>query len=215
LLIDGSGNNGFAVAAGTGLQTLTIQNSQFNNNVGDGLQIVDVAAVVFVSVSATGNDPGVFMSGIGSFSDTDGNFSGNDDGGIYLEDVAGDVTLVRTILQDNDANNDGVGDGFNASPNANIHVHMTPAHRLGDRGPERFSVIVQYADGSPASCDVTMGWIPQSPGEGVTNRADSANDVTFLAEKSSRFGVVGVGGVVLPGPGALPFTARDAERREG
>jgi hypothetical protein len=96
-----------------------------------------------------------------------------------------------------------------------IHVHMTPAHRLGDRGPERFSVIVQYADGSPASCDVTMGWIPQSPGEGVTNRADSANDVTLLAEKTSRFGVVGVGGVVLPGPGALPFTARDAERREG
>ena len=61
----------------------------------------------------------MFVNGAGSFHDTDGNFSANDDHGIQLIDIAGNVTLIRTTLEDNDANGDTTGDGLNATANLN------------------------------------------------------------------------------------------------
>jgi autotransporter-associated beta strand protein len=109
----------------TGMPTLpgvSISGGTFNDNGasivgigGDGIALTEVGHVVLTGVTATGNDPGVFVDGAASFSDSDGNYSNNFDHGIQLIDIAGDVTLVRTIADNNDADDDGTGDGLNAT----------------------------------------------------------------------------------------------------
>ncbi|GAB4142186.1 MAG: hypothetical protein Tsb009_12340 [Planctomycetaceae bacterium] len=71
-----------------------------------------VGAITTTGVTATGNDPGILISGAASFTDTDGNYSGNNDGGIFLIDIAGNVSLTRTIADNNDADNNNIGDGL-------------------------------------------------------------------------------------------------------
>ena len=95
--------------------SVNVSNSQFNNNTGEGIELTNAGAVEFTSVTATGNDPGTLINGATSFSDTDGNFSNNDDHGIQLIDISGNVTLIRTTADNNDADNDGIGDGLNAT----------------------------------------------------------------------------------------------------
>jgi len=97
-----------------------ISGGSYSGNASDGVEIVDVGPVTTTNVTATGNDPGVFISGAASYADVDGDFSGNDDHGIQLIDIAGDVTLTRTTANDNDADNDGTGDGLNASDGADL-----------------------------------------------------------------------------------------------
>jgi len=105
--------------------TVIITNWTFNNNgaattTGDGIELNTVGGVATTNVTATGNDPGILINGAASYIDTDGNFSNNDNHGIQLIDIAGNVTLVRTTADDNDANNDGVGDGVNATAVVNV-----------------------------------------------------------------------------------------------
>lgn len=122
---DDNGDDGLRVN-GTGANAVTITGGTFDNNGdiflgGDGIDLRNVGDVIFTGgVQAVGNDPGVLINTAASFSDTDGNFTGNDDHGIRLIDIAGDVTLVRTTLNDNDANNDGTGDGLNATDGADV-----------------------------------------------------------------------------------------------
>jgi hypothetical protein len=101
---------------GSDIGDVNISDSQFNDNgqvnaTGDGIELTTVADVTFTNVTARGNDPGVNIIGAASFSDTSGNFSNNDDHGVLLTDIAGNVTLVRTIADNNDVDNDGLGDG--------------------------------------------------------------------------------------------------------
>lgn len=118
--VDASSNNCDGVRI-ENASSVDISSSTFNNNDadatggGDGIDIRDSGAVTLNDVTANGNDPGIFLSGAASFSDTDGTFSGNALHGIQLIDIAGDVTLVRTRLEDNDADSNLSGDGFNAT----------------------------------------------------------------------------------------------------
>ncbi|MCI0360198.1 MAG: hypothetical protein L0211_17105 [Planctomycetaceae bacterium] len=118
LRIEGAPGDAFTADS---FSSVDIFSSTFSNNLaGDGIHLTNNGAVVFNQVTASGNDPGVFVSGAASFSDTDGVFSNNNDHGIQLIDIAGNVTLVRTIADNNDADNDGTaGDGLNATASLN------------------------------------------------------------------------------------------------
>lgn len=72
--------------------------------------------VALTDVRAAGNGiGGVRFIAVGSFSDTDGVYRNNGDHGIILSDVTGDVTLTGTVLEDNDANGNGYGDGLSVT----------------------------------------------------------------------------------------------------
>lgn len=94
----------------------TVIDSTFSLNGGDGIEIVNSpsAIITFTDVIATRNDPGLMLNGVAAFSDTDGNYSDNDNGGIVLIDIGGSVDLLRTTLNNNDADLDGTGDGLGA-----------------------------------------------------------------------------------------------------
>jgi uncharacterized repeat protein (TIGR01451 family) len=100
------------------LASVVASNSSFNDNAGDGIDIATTGIVILTGVKAMGNLRGVNVSGAASFSDTDGEYSNNDDHGIRLVDIAGDVSLVRTTADNNDADDDGTGDGVNATDSA-------------------------------------------------------------------------------------------------
>lgn len=102
----------------TGGVNLTLSDIEAIDNSGDGIDLEGVGDVVLTNVVATGNDPGLFINGGASLTDTDGVYSGNADHGIQVIDIAGDVTLTRTTLEDNDADNNGTGDGLNATDGA-------------------------------------------------------------------------------------------------
>jgi autotransporter-associated beta strand protein len=114
---NGNGDDGVEI---DGAGAIDFTNVDAANNTGEGVDLASVGAVTFNDVVATGNDPGILVSGATSFSDTDGNFSGNDDHGIRLIDIAGDVTLARTTADNNDADGDGTGDGVNATDGGDL-----------------------------------------------------------------------------------------------
>ena len=101
-------------------------------------------------------------------------YSNNDNHGIQLIDIAGDVTLVRTTVDNNDANNGGIGDGVNAmdgtdgdlvAVGGNLSVQGARLRRLS--GPNDYqrngmavtsvagSVTFQDSTGTVQSMDVT------------------------------------------------------------
>ena len=89
--------------------------SSFNDNNGNGIDIRNVSGGVnLLRVTARGNDPGVSVTNAGSFLDFGGVYQQNDDHGILLTDIAGDAILQNVTLEDNNANQDSVGDGFHA-----------------------------------------------------------------------------------------------------
>lgn len=108
-------NNATNGAQLTSAGAISLTNVSANDNAAHGIDVSNCGTVTFNTVTATGNDPGVLVTGALQFSDTDGVFSNNDDHGIQLIDIAGDVTLVRTVADDNDADTDGTGDGLNAT----------------------------------------------------------------------------------------------------
>ncbi len=95
-------------------------NWTFNNNGDDGIEIRNSGAVSFANVIANGNDPGANIIGVASFTDTNGTYSNNADDGLRLTDVAGNVTLVRTVAENNDADNDFFGAGVRLLDGADV-----------------------------------------------------------------------------------------------
>ncbi len=117
LRIEGAPGDAFTADS---FRSVDIFSSIFSNNTsGDGIHLTNSGDIVFSQVTASGNDPGVFVNGAATYSDTDGNFSNNNTHGIQLIDISGNVTLVRTIADNNDANDGGVGDGLNATAGVN------------------------------------------------------------------------------------------------
>ncbi len=108
-----NGGDGIALTSLSG--AISFAEVTASDNAGDGIDLADVGSVTLKSTTATGNDPGLQVVGAVSFSDTDGNYSENQDHGIKLVDIAGDVTLLRTTANDNDDDNNNLGDGLNAT----------------------------------------------------------------------------------------------------
>jgi hypothetical protein len=177
IVASSNGDDGLVGASLNTAGTVTIQNSTFNDNTGHGVSHTSVGAVSLSSVTAVGNDPGILVSGAASFSDTDGVFTDNDDHGIQLIDIAGNVTLVRTVADDNDADNDGVGDGINATAGGNpvaiggnvlVQGRASATGRSPDSGTRRVRVSVGARSRStipPAWCNrtsspATSGGVP-------------------------------------------------------
>ncbi|MBX3412485.1 MAG: hypothetical protein KF708_07345 [Pirellulales bacterium] len=114
------GGDGAKLTAGG---DVSIDGGSFVNNFGDGAEIDangNVRVDNFTLVS--GNKRGMVVIGAASFSDTDGNYLNNDDGGILLEDIAGNVTLTRTVADNNDFDGNGTGDGVRATKNFNAYA---------------------------------------------------------------------------------------------
>lgn len=99
-------------------QGVTISNSEFRSNDADlngegrGVQLINVGHVALNRVTADGNKLGLAVAKALSVTDDSGTYSNNTDHGLLLSDIAGNVTLTRTILQNNDRNVDGKGDGL-------------------------------------------------------------------------------------------------------
>lgn len=116
--VNASGNTGDGLSASSA-DTVRINGGSFNDNTGDGIDLRNVGDVFTTNVIAVRNDPGLLVSGAASFSDSGGTYSDNDDHGIRLVDISGNVSLIGTTADNNDANNDGIGDGLNATVSLN------------------------------------------------------------------------------------------------
>ncbi|MEZ6132036.1 MAG: spherulation-specific family 4 protein [Planctomycetaceae bacterium] len=109
--VDNNGNSGFNLFNAA---SVTITGGSFSNNAGHGISLESVTDIVTTDVVVTGNAVGMEVLYAQSLTDTDGTYSGNDDDGIRLTDIYRDVTLNRTVLEDNDADNNQIGDGLHA-----------------------------------------------------------------------------------------------------
>ena len=118
--VNGNGIDGTQI---TNIGDVTVIDSTANGNFRDGFHIENAEDVLVDPTEATGNgftgtsDAGIFIDTAASFTDIDGNYSGNVSNGIELIDIAGDVTLTRTTLNDNDADDSGVGSGLSITAN--------------------------------------------------------------------------------------------------
>ena len=90
----------------------SIDNSVFHEN-RIGAHITSGGDVDITKSTLTANQTGAqLVQTRGSFDDVGGDYSGNDDHGIQVWDVLGDITVTGTKLQGNDRDKDGVGDGL-------------------------------------------------------------------------------------------------------
>ncbi|MGF1581029.1 MAG: beta strand repeat-containing protein [Gemmataceae bacterium] len=105
--------------AGVSSATITLQNSvTANQNMSGGVTLEDITGSVTLdtlTVNQNKSSPGLEVRNIDSFQDKNGIYAENDDGGLILQDIANDVILDGTILQNNNANDDSIGDGFQAT----------------------------------------------------------------------------------------------------
>ena len=95
--------------------SIAVNGSTFNANAEHGIKATTIADSVILQRDRRRKRNRRLRRSATSFSDTDGSYIDNDDHGIHLLDIAGNVTLVRTTLDDNDADDDGTGDGLNAT----------------------------------------------------------------------------------------------------
>ncbi|GEM_PF-3160615 len=115
--VTGNEETGVSLSGGD----FTATGGTFSNNGGPGMVLSSMTAVTLNSVTASNNHSllgtayGVLLFSIDSLADTAGIYTSNDDGGISALEVAGNVSLTMTTALNNDADNDGFGDGFNAS----------------------------------------------------------------------------------------------------
>ncbi|MFO0872091.1 MAG: hypothetical protein U0935_24450 [Pirellulales bacterium] len=95
-----------------------VSGGSFSNNLGHGISMSELSGTIeLIGVTANYNQrggAGVSLKRVGSYFDAKGHYQHNADGGIVVAGVVRDVTLVRTIAEDNDEDKDGVGAGFQA-----------------------------------------------------------------------------------------------------
>ncbi len=114
----GNNGHGFALYGGRQVSFTDVHatgNDADGNGNGSGIELQNVGEVIFAQVQANQNAHGLRIDGASSFRDTDGMYTQNDTHGIHLASLSGDVALLRTTLENNDADNDNLGDGLNAS----------------------------------------------------------------------------------------------------
>lgn len=110
-----TGNTGHGANVSNSISDFFTSQSVFNDNGAQGLNITNADRVSLFRTGAARNDRGVVVSGAGAVSAGECFFQDNDDDGIALLDISGDVSLERTTCDNNDADFDGVGDGLNAT----------------------------------------------------------------------------------------------------
>jgi hypothetical protein len=91
---------------------VTITGGSYSDNGGDGIDLDIVGAVIVSGVTGTGNDPGIDINGAPTVDISTSNFSNNDNGGIYVHNITTSVRLTGNTVNENDADQDGNGDGF-------------------------------------------------------------------------------------------------------
>ena len=96
----------------SGATSVAMSGVTANSNNGSGIAL-RAKSISLKKTTATSNGvTGVEVLDAMSFSDTDGNYSGNDQDGLFLGEIKGDAALLRTTLSDNDRDNNGQGDGL-------------------------------------------------------------------------------------------------------
>jgi hypothetical protein len=110
-------------------ESIYVAGGSYSQNLGDGISLVGFSSkVTMESVVASYNvrAAGLRVKDIGALSDLQGVYSENYHGGLIIQDVVGDVTLVRTTADNNDWDNDGVGDGLNISASGDRDTKTPP-----------------------------------------------------------------------------------------
>lgn len=110
-------------ATGNGSANYTITNVVTRANGDDGFDLTQVGDIVFTdSIGSDNLGTGMEINRANSLTDTNGKFNFNNDGGIVTFDILNNAIFTRTILNSNDNNDDGTGDGFNASKSTTAYA---------------------------------------------------------------------------------------------
>ena len=100
--LEGNSNLNAGLSIRNAAGDVQVTNGSYNENGEEGVHIQGATSINFADVNATGNGTGTYVIGATSFTDTDSNFSNNLVYGLELASIANDVTLTRTIANDND-----------------------------------------------------------------------------------------------------------------
>ena len=149
--------------------------------------------IVHRNVIAVDNgEAGVEFKDVTSFTDHSGTYSRNDDGGIRLIDLQGSALLVNTTATENDADNDGLGDGLLLGDSeddtdllgarGNVVVRRSTFGDPTPRGPETQQRGINLFNRIGGDLELRQVRAFGNATEGVL--ADGANSVTVL---NSRF----------------------------
>ena len=83
----------------SGATSVAMSGVTANSNNGSGIAL-RAKSISLKKTTATSNGvTGVEVLDAMSFSDTDGNYSGNDQDGLFLGEIKGDAALLRTTLR--------------------------------------------------------------------------------------------------------------------
>jgi hypothetical protein len=145
-----NGDNGFR---GLNITTaITFVNGTYNDNGtivggGDGIELTNTGPVSTNGVVALRNDPGISVNGAPSFTAIGGNIQFNDDHGIALANISGNVSLTGVVASNNDADFNGAGDGVNISGTFGGNLSVTgggfvDSDGAGGAGSQRFGIRV-------------------------------------------------------------------------
>ncbi len=102
---------------------VTFDNVVIRRSSNNGIQVNGSAMVELTDTISSDNlGYGLLVLDVDQFTDTNGRFNFNNDGGIFANDIAGDVELTRTILNNNDNDDDGTGNGLTVTASGSYAI---------------------------------------------------------------------------------------------
>ncbi|QDT97805.1 golvesin C-terminal-like domain-containing protein [Gimesia aquarii] len=178
------GGDGITVSAAA--TSATIENLTVTGTTGVGILLLGLTGDVFLTnVTSTFNDIGVVASNVNNFTDIDGTYQSNNNGGILVEDITNNVTLTRTLLEDNNADGDPQGEGFTALANLNFNSIG------GDLLVE--GVIARDSDGTGSAADQLAAFIVGGVGGNATFQDSTGVVQSVLVEGHAFDGIILLG----------------------
>jgi hypothetical protein len=175
------------------------------NNTDHGIAVQNSQSVTFTNVTATMNNNAGAVARVvaGNVIDTDGNYTNNGNDGLLMGDVGGDLTLIRTIADNNDRNNNNEGDGIRV---AKVSATVALGGKLTVQG-------VRARDLLGASDHQQFGLFVESMGTGNILFVSDSNGGTIT--HNSFTGNEEGGAIVAAGGGTVTVTNGDYSGNTG
>ena len=169
----------------SGLATsATIENITVTGATGAGIFLENLTGdVLLTNVTSTFNNQGVLARNVNNLTDIDGTYLSNDNSGIFVEDITNNVTLTRSLLEDNNA--DGglfEGEGFTAL--ADLNLDAIGGNLLVE------GVIARDSDGAGMTADQLAAFYVDGVSGNVTFQDSTGVVQSVLIEDHSIDGIV-------------------------
>ncbi|WP_197993345.1 LamG-like jellyroll fold domain-containing protein, partial [Gimesia aquarii] len=178
---------GDGITVSAAATSATIENLTVTGTTGVGILLLGLTGdVLLTNVTSTFNDIGVVASNVNNFTDIDGTYQSNNNGGILVEDITNNVTLTRTLLEDNNADGDPQGEGFTALANLNFNSIG------GDLLVE--GVVARDSDGAGSAADQLAAFFVGGVGGNATFQ-DSTGVVQSVLVEGHAFDGIALFGV--------------------